>query len=655
MRKTFFTAALLACGMMAQAKVTLPSVYTDNMVLQQKSTLKIHGRARPNADVTLQTGWSRAAINTKSDARGHWYMEVATPKASCEPYTLLFSDGEDTMLKNVLVGEIWLGSGQSNMEMPLAGWGKVFNYEEEIANANFPNIRLFQVKNVLDLKERDCFNLEYNMDGWQECSPKTVPEFSAVCYFFASQLWNELKIPIGVIDSNWGGTPAQAWISAEALGRVMGFQEQMAWMEQKGSKLADEMTRIQQEWNDTYNTRDIGLTTARPWFKTEIDDKNWPTMTLPGAWEGKGLPGLDGVVWFRKTIEIPQAMAGKDIQLNLGQVDDADITYFNGEQVGQTNGYANNRLYTIPGNLVKAGRNVIAVRVSDMGNGGGFLSKADQLHYTVGGQKTSLAGGWQYAVGLNVAHFGERPKTVNSHYPSVLYNAMINPMIDFPIKGVLWYQGCSNVGAAVQHESLFQTLIQEWRDKWQQPDMPFYFAQLANYLTPRDVQPDSEWALLRETQEKALTLHNTGMACNIDIGDAKDIHPKSKRELGRRMAAIALHKTYGKKDVVYTAPIYKKYQVIGDEVHIEFDYPEGSEPFIQDNNLPGFTIAGPDHKWYVASAKTDGKKVIVRSNKVKYPVAVRYGWADNPTCTLHTEGNFPVTPFRTDNWQVSNK
>ncbi|MBR5883829.1 MAG: hypothetical protein IKZ17_01220 [Bacteroidaceae bacterium] len=247
MRKTFFTAALLACGMMAQAKVTLPSVYTDNMVLQQKSTLKIHGRARPNADVTLQTGWSRAAINTKSDARGHWYMEVATPKASCEPYTLLFSDGEDTMLKNVLVGEIWLGSGQSNMDMPLAGWGKVFNYEEEIANANFPNIRLFQVKNVLDLKERDCFNLEYNMDGWQECSPKTVPNFSAVCYFFASQLWNELKIPIGVIDSNWGGTPAQAWISAEALGRVMGFQEQMAWMEQKGSNLADEMTRIQQE------------------------------------------------------------------------------------------------------------------------------------------------------------------------------------------------------------------------------------------------------------------------------------------------------------------------------------------------------------------------------------------------------------------------
>ena len=191
MRKSFFTAALLACGMMAQAKITLPSVYTDNMVLQQKSTLKIHGRARPNADVTLQTGWSRAAINTKSDARGHWYMEVATPKASCEPYTLLFSDGEDTMLKNVLVGEIWLGSGQSNMDMPLAGWGKVFNYEEEIANANFPNIRLFQVKNVLDLKERDCFNLEYNMDGWQECSPKTVPEFSAVCYFFASQLRNE--------------------------------------------------------------------------------------------------------------------------------------------------------------------------------------------------------------------------------------------------------------------------------------------------------------------------------------------------------------------------------------------------------------------------------------------------------------------------------
>ncbi len=473
MKKTFLTATLLLCGILAQAKVTLPSVYTDNMVVQQKSTLKIRGKATPNADVTLNAGWSRGLVNTKADAQGMWYMEVATPKAG-GPYRMVFSDGEETAIDNVLVGEVWLGSGQSNMEMPLAGWGKVFNYEEEIAKADYPKIRLFQVKKVVDTQERDRFSLEYNMGGWQECSPQTVPEFSALCYFFACRLWEELKVPVGVIDDDWGGTPCEAWVSAEALGHVMGYE-----------------------------------------------------------------------------------------------------------------GYT------------------------------------------------------------------QITENVNSHTPAVLYNAMIHPLIDFPIKGVLWYQGCSNVGRALQHESLFQMLIQDWRQKWQQPDMPFYFAQLANFLEHKDVQPDSEWALLRESQEKALTLHNTGMACNIDIGDAKDIHPKSKRELGRRMAAIALHKTYGKKKVVYTAPIYKGYTTIGNEVHIEFDYPAGSESFVEAQDLSGFTIAGTDHKWYVAKARTEGDKIVVSCDEVKTPVAVRYGWADNPTCTLRTKSNFPLTPFRTDNWQVS--
>lgn len=654
MRKTILTSALLLCSMVAQAKVVLPSVYTDNMVLQQKSTLRIHGKATPKSDVTLQTGWSRAAVTVKSDARGHWYMEVATPKAG-GPYELTFSDGEDVTLKNVLVGEVWLGSGQSNMEMPLAGWGKVFNYEEEIANANFPQIRLFQVKNVLDLKERDCFSLEYAMGGWQECSPKTVPEFSALCYFFACRLWDELKVPVGVIDDNWGGTPAQAWTRAEALGRVRGFEDHVAWTKKVGAKnLAAEIEQQTKEWKEAFTTKDIGLSAARPWYGGDVDDTRWDAMAAPGNWEASKLPALDGVVWMRKTIDITAAQAGKDMELSLGCVDDADMTYFNGEKVGECTGHKLERVYKVPGKLVKEGKNTITVRVTDMGTQGGLCGPAEKMFCTVGGARIALAGEWKYAVGMNAAHLAARPREVNSHYPSVLYNAMISPLVDFPVKGIIWYQGCSNVGAAVQYESLFQAMIQDWRLQWQQPDMPFYFAQLANYLTPRDVQPDSEWALLREAQEKALKLHNTGMACNIDIGDAKDIHPKSKRELGRRMAAIALHKTYGMKNVAYTAPVYKGYQIVGDEMHIEFDYPEGSEPFIEGRDLPGFTICGTDNKWHVGRAWTQDGKVIVTSNKVKNPVAVRYGWADNPTCTLRTKGNFPVTPFRTDNWKVSN-
>lgn len=654
MRKTFLAAALLMCGMWAEAKVTLPSVYTNNMVLQQKSTLKIHGKANPNAEVTLQTGWSRTAITVKSDARGQWYMEVGTPKAG-GPYTLVFSDGEDTTIDNVMVGEVWLGSGQSNMEMPLAGWGKVFDYEKEIANAKYPDIRLFQVKKVVGLKERDCFSLEYNMGGWQECSPETVHNFSALCYFFACRLWEELKVPIGVIDDDWGGTPAQSWVKAEALGRVTGFEQHLAWIQDVGlESIVKESERINKEWQETLTKKDIGLTADRPWYGNDIDDSRWNTMAVPGNWETKGLPNVDGVVWFRKTVEIPEAQAGKDSRLSLGSLDDADITYFNGEKVGEGAGGAE-RVYTIPGKLVRAGKNTITVRIMDQGAQGGFCSTPDKIFLEAGSNPISLAGNWQYAVGLNSAYFTERThaQNVNQNYATVLYNAMINPLVDFPVKGIIWYQGCSNVGAAVQYESLFQMLIQDWRRQWQQPDMPFYFAQLANFLEPKDVQPHSEWALLREAQEKALHLHNTGMACNIDIGDAKDIHPKSKRELGRRMAAIALHKTYGQTKTVYTAPIYKDYTIVGNEVHIEFDYPEGSEPFIEGKDLPGFTIAGTDHKWYVGKARTEGGKIIVSSSKVQNPVAVRYGWADNPTCTLRTKSNFPVTPFRTDNWKVS--
>ncbi len=655
MRKTILAAALLMCGMWAEAKVTLPSVYTNNMVLQQKSTLKIHGKANPNAEVTLQTGWSRTAITVKSDARGQWYMEVGTPKAG-GPYTLVFSDGEDTTIDNVMVGEVWLGSGQSNMEMPLAGWGKVFDYEKEIANAKYPNIRLFQVKKVIDLKERDRFSLEYNMGGWQECSPETVHNFSALCYFFACRLWEELKVPIGVIDDDWGGTPAQSWVKAEALGRVVGFEQQVATLQNMDMEEYQKLSeRLNNEWNDAFTTKDIGLTAARPWYGNDIDDTRWHTIAVPGNWETTGLGALDGVVWFRKTVEIPEAQAGKDLRLSLGSVDDADITYFNGEKVAEGAGYNVDRTYTIPGKLVRAGKNTITVRITDQGNEGGFRGTPEQMFLETGGKRIALAGKWSYAIGLNMAH--QAPKsslyTLNQNTSTVLYNAMINPLVDFPVKGIIWYQGCSNVGAALQYESLFQMLIQDWRRQWQQPDMPFYFAQLANFLEPKDVQPHSEWALLREAQEKALKLHNTGMACNIDIGDAKDIHPKSKRELGRRMAAIALHKTYGQKKTVYTAPIYKGYSIVGNEVHIEFDYPEGSEPFIEGKDLPGFTIAGTDHNWHVGKARTEDGKVIVSSSKVQNPVAVRYGWADNPTCTLRTESNFPVTPFRTDNWKVS--
>lgn len=480
-------AALSAMGNLS-AKVVLPTHFTDNMVLQQNRILTLKGTASPRNTVTLTTGWGKEA-QAEADWLGHFTMQIETPKASNKPYELVFDDGETTRLQNVLVGEVWLGSGQSNMEMPLEGWGKVLNYKEEIQNANYPKIRLLQVKKVVSYEPQE--QVQLNMGGWQECSPEYVANFSALCYFYALRLWEELQIPIGVIDNDWGGTPAEAWVSREALACVTGIGEMM----QKYKEL---------------------------------------------GYDGKA---IDSYIKGSKTV-----------WANLAQ----------------------------------------------------------------------------------------------SNHPSVLYNAMIHPLIDFPIKGVIWYQGCSNVGRSEQHTPLFQTLIHDWRRLFKQPEMPFYFVQLANFLAPSNLQPESQWALLRESQSKALCMPHTGMAVNIDLGDPKDIHPKTKRELGRRLSAIALNRTYG-KHIPYTAPIYKDYIVVGREVYLQFDMPEGSEPLVQGDNQPGFIIQGPDLKWHVAQARTiAADKVVVASPDVQYPIAVRYGWADNPTCTLKTASGLHVAPFRTD-------
>ena len=482
----YATTLLIATSV--SAKVSLPTHFTNNMVLQQNRTLTIKGTASLRSTVTLTTGWGEE-VSAEADWQGNFTLQVQTPKASNKAYTMTFDDGETTTLENVLIGEVWLGSGQSNMEMPIEGWGKILNYKEEIKNANYPKIRLLQIKKSTSLTPQE--QVQVNMGGWQECSPEHVPNFSALCYFYAVRLWEELNIPIGVIDDDWGGTPAESWVSAETLAKVTGFEELMAKYNELG-----------------YDKEAIN------------------------AWHQE--------------------------------------------------------------------------------------SKSSWV------------------------------KTTHQNHPTVLYNAMIHPLIDFPIKGVIWYQGCSNVNRSQQYKPLFQALIHDWRRVFKQPEMPFYFVQLANYLAPSKLQPGSQWALLREAQADALCLPHTGMAVNIDLGDPKDIHPKTKRELGRRLSAVALNQTYG-KNIAYTAPIYKGYTVVGREVHIQFDMPKGSEPLVQEYDLPGFIIQGPDLKWHVAQARTTGAdKVVVTCPDVQYPVAVRYGWADNPTCTLRTESGLHVAPFRTD-------
>lgn len=646
MRKYQLTLLSLCVAAFSQAKVTLPSFFTDNMVIQQNSLLTLPGKAKAGKQVTVKVSWSNDKYTAKATADGEFKIEVPTPSAG-GPYQITVSDGEKLTLNNIMAGEVWICSGQSNMEMPVAGWGKVMNYEQEIADANYPSIRLLQVKKTVAFTPQE--NVDMNMGGWQECSSATVPEFSSVAYFYARKLWQELNVPVGVIDCTWGGTPAESWTSYETLKQVMGFEKKMARMADAGferEKLIKLYYQEMDEWLQQFNAGDAGIKDGTPqWISALQTGSEWKTMELPGYWETRGL-NFDGIVWFQKEVEIPGEWAGKEVTLSLGMIDDDDVTYFNGKEIGKSSGCSTMRNYKIPAELVKAGKGVITVRAIDYGGEGGIHGDAQNLFIESNGKKISLAGNWNYHLGVSMAGAPSRPLSPEgegwptSCYPTVLYNAMVHPFTVFPIKGAIWYQGENNVGYDEQYRVLFQSMITDWRKAWKQ-DFPFYFVQLANFLKPEEVQPDSKWAALRDAQAHSLHLPNTGMACAIDIGEVYDIHPKNKQEVGRRLAQAALAKTYQKG--TYEVPAYLGYRISGHTLILSFD----QEVVAKEGAPKGFILAGPDGKYYPAQATIRGKEIILQSERIEIPTAACYAWADNPVCNLYGKSGLPVPPFRT--------
>lgn len=582
--------------------------------------------------VNVMPSWNNKSVTASTDSNGRWSLRLKTPKAG-GPYTITFDDGDKTVLKGIYSGEVWLCSGQSNMEFPVGGWGHVMNYEEEIRNSNNPMVHLLQIKKQTGFKPAT--DTEVNMGGWRTASPETVEDFSAIAYFYARDMAKLLGVHVGVIDCTWGGTPAEAWTSFDGVKTIPGFEQETSLLESNAfdkRKLDDAYNNIYASWmKDATKNEDLK--------NVSVLDTSLPTMPIPCEWEKSVLPDFDGIVWLQKKIIIPKTWEGKTLQLHLGMIDDEDITYYNGVEIARGSGYDVNRVYTVPANLVKPGEAVITVRVTDFGGGGGIYGNVDSLRAQQGAEKLSLAGDWNYRVIADFSKLPSRPLSPESqYYPTVLYNAMLSPLHVLPIKGVLWYQGCANVGRAEQYSPLFKRLIEDWRKLWNRPDMPFCFVQLAGYLKPQTIQPHSEWAALRQAQADALTLKNTHMAVAIDVGNPDNMHPKNKQEVARRLELITLHYYYGRNNVICDAPKCVKSVKQKGRVELCFDKP------LSVDNPRGFIVKSKDGKWSIPSVqKTDPEKLMLLSNDEIE--SVKYDWADYPNGNLRGMTGLPVAPF----------
>lgn len=646
MKKTVCFLMILWLSQSMFAQVKLPRLFSDNMVLQRGKPIAVWGWAAAKEKITVQLKGQTKTATAGEDGKWKIYLDAI---AAGGPYQLKVQGTNTITLKNILIGDVWVCSGQSNMEMTIAGWGKINNYEQEIAAANYPMIRHFEVPRIVAASPQE----DITAGEWKVCNPDNAGNFTAAGYFFAREIFKETGVPIGLLNSSWGGTHVETWTSRDAFENNDEFKSMIATMptidlenlaKTRMKLLKESVAKIQGEGEQTEAV-------IEGWKSIAFDDTHWPVMQAPMLWEQQALADFDGIVWYRKSITISATDAAKEAVLELAMIDDADDTYVNGIKVGNTNSYNSKRKYIIPAGILKEGNNVIVVKVLDTGGGGGIWGDAADVKLTIAEKSISLAGDWRYQVA--VASLAVAVAVGPNSYPTLLSNGMIHPLIPFAIKGAIWYQGEANTGRSYQYRKAFPLMITDWRKSWGLGDFPFYFVQLASFNANNgNSQNGSGWAELREAQAMTLSLPNTGMAVTTDIGDAKDIHPKNKQDVGKRLAAIALNKDYHIKKE-YSGPVYQSMKISGNKMILTFTH-TGSGLIAKNNNafLLGFEIAGADKKFYPATAKIKNGTVEVTSDKLTAPVAVRFGWADvTDENNLYNKEGFPAIPFRTDSWQ----
>lgn len=604
------------------------------MVLQRDKPLKIWGWAGKGETVTVS--FNGQTSKTKTGKDGSWQLTLQ-PMAYGGPYDMTLSGKNKIALNNILIGDVWICSGQSNMEFVLKN---TRNSAKEISESIYPSIRLFTVEKATAFKPLN----DVNSTGWKECNPATTPDFSAVAYFFGRKLNHDLNIPIGLIHTSWGGTNIQTWTSWDVMGKEDQYKN--VDLEEKAKEEASAKAKSGEFINALKNDKGD----MEKWYLPESSSEGWKNIKVPQLWESTEIGNADGNIWFKKEFDVTEDMTGKDAILHLGPIDDNDVTYLNGVQVGATNNYSTERSYKVSSSQLKKGKNTIVVKVTDTGGGGGFFGKDDQMYFEIGDKKIPLAGTWLYKPSVINTSFGIQNSGPNS-FPSQLYNAMIAPLIQYSIKGAIWYQGESNAGEAYKYRTLFPDMINDWRQKWND-NFPFLWVQLANFMPQDSIPVASDWAELREAQSMTLSLPKTGQAVIIDIGERDNIHPKNKQDVGYRLALAGEKVAYG-KDIVYSGPTYQSMKKDDNKIILTFSN-TGSGLMLKDKYgyAKGFAVAGENKKFVWAKAHIEGNKVVISADGITDPVAARYAWGNNPDdANLYNKEGLPASPFRTDDWK----
>ncbi|WP_343697063.1 sialate O-acetylesterase [Flavobacterium sp.] len=620
----------------ANAQIKLPRLISDGMILQCDTKVNIWGWAAPKEKIELDFNHKTYKTTTAED--GKWQIELPSQKAG-GPYEVTLKASNTIVLKNILFGDVWICSGQSNMELPMERLKD--KYKEYIAKSENPNIRQFVVPDEYYFKEE---RADFSSGSWISANPQNILQFSGVAYFFALEIYEKYKIPIGLINTALGGSPAESWISEENIKKFPNYYEEyLKFKDGKLEKQIDENDRkVSSDWYKLLNETDSGLKNN---WRNSIEISDWKEMNIPGYWADGELGNVNGSVWFKKEFTL-EKIKENQVKIILGRIVDADSVFVNGNFIGTTSYQYPPRIYSFNTNILKEGKNEITVRIINNSGKGGFITDKP-YELIIGDQTIDLKGNWKYKLGSKMLPLPGQ--TFVRWKPVGLYNAMIAPLKNYSVKGVLWYQGESNTKNPSEYSALMETLITNWRTQWKQEKLPFLLVQLANYMEPKTEPAESNWAALRQQQLNTLKVSNTGLAVTIDLGEWNDIHPLNKFDVGKRLALQARKLAYGEKNLIASGPIFKSMERKENKLIIRFS-DVGTGLFIKNGSeLKEFAIAGNDGKFVWAKAIIEGEKIIVWNDTISNPEKVRYAWADNPTeANLYNKENLPASPFEVD-------